>query len=173
MPENLYFRQPSTQRILVDILFIFCKLNSDVGYRQGMHEILAPVLWVVERDAVDPASIDTAEAGDRKLLDMLDAEHIEHDAFTLFGLIMQNAKPFYATGESEKRGGSGAQSDTPMLLRSRRIFEQYLPRVDPELGQHLTNIEIIPQIFLVYGFVAQNLQLCANFVQALGPSSLW
>ena len=53
MPENLYFRQPDTQRMLVDILFIFCKLNPDVSYRQGMHELLAPILWVVERDAID------------------------------------------------------------------------------------------------------------------------
>ena len=38
---------------LRDILFIFCKLNPDVSYRQGMHELLAPVLWVIERDAID------------------------------------------------------------------------------------------------------------------------
>lgn len=36
-----------------DVLFVFCKLNPDVGYRQGMHEILAPVLWVVETEAID------------------------------------------------------------------------------------------------------------------------
>lgn len=56
MPENLYFREPKTQAMLLDILFIFCKLNRDVGYRQGMHELLAPVLWVVERDAINTST---------------------------------------------------------------------------------------------------------------------
>src|ERR1700710_343134 len=98
MPENLYFRQPDTQRMLLDILFIYCKLNPDVGYRQGMHELLAPVLWAVERDAVeigDPAK-GLAQNGSQAVLQTaLDSRYIEHDTFTLFGLIMQTAKSFY------------------------------------------------------------------------------
>ena len=35
IPENLYFRQPSTQNALLDMLFVWSKLNPDVGYRQG------------------------------------------------------------------------------------------------------------------------------------------
>lgn len=35
MPEEPYFRQSDAQQKLLDILFIFCKLNQDVGYRQG------------------------------------------------------------------------------------------------------------------------------------------
>ena len=36
---------------MTDILFIYCKLNQDVSYRQGMHELLAPLYWVLEHDA--------------------------------------------------------------------------------------------------------------------------
>lgn len=49
MPEEPYFRQQETQRILLDVLFVFCKINQDIGYRQGMHEVLAPVLWAVSQ----------------------------------------------------------------------------------------------------------------------------
>ena len=53
MPDESYFRQTHTQRMMLDILFVFCKINQDVGYRQGMHELLAPILWVVEHDSLD------------------------------------------------------------------------------------------------------------------------
>lgn len=116
-----------------------------------MHEILAPILWVVEHDAIEPNSFGAAtDSGKNGLLaDTLDAEYIEHDAFTLYGLVMQNAKSFFAPGPSERKGSPGTQSDSPMLLRSRRIFDQYLVKVDPDLARHLTKIDIVPQIFLM------------------------
>lgn len=40
------------QEHLTDILFIYCKLNQDVSYRQGMHELLAPLYWVVATESV-------------------------------------------------------------------------------------------------------------------------
>ena len=152
MPDNLYFREPTTQSALLDILFIFCKLNADIGYRQGMHEILAPVLWVVSRDAIDPESLATpAEStleADELLTVALDARFVEHDAFTLFCIMMQNAKSFYEMGSSGQHLGAGA-SNSPIVERSKRIHEEYLRRVDPELAYHLTTIEILPQIFLM------------------------
>src|ERR1700742_1359870 len=95
MPEHLYFRQSDTQRILLDILFIFCKLNPDVSYRQGMHELLAPTLWVVERDAIDLGQSSKAMGDDATIVIVFDPEYVEHDAFALFSQIMQSAKNFY------------------------------------------------------------------------------
>jgi TBC1 domain family protein 5 len=140
--------------MMLDIIFIFCKLNPDIGYRQGMHEVLAPILWVVERDAIDPGSIERGRntgSESRLLHEICDNRFVEHDTFTLFQLVMKNAKFFYAPAE----GGSGSsqsvpQNDTPMLIRSRRIFEQYLPMADPTLAAHLKKMDIVPQIFLMY-----------------------
>ncbi len=153
MPEEPYFRSPETQRISLDILFIFCKINQDVGYRQGMHEVLAPILWVVEQDAIenshsrDPNSI---------LEQTLDAAYIEHDAFTLLSLIMRSAKSFYELAEPDRRvstpfggGKSPEQAASPIVGRSKRIHEVYLGRLDPELAKHLSDIEVLPQIFLM------------------------
>lgn len=80
MPENPYFRQPETQRMLLDILFIFCKLNGDVGYRQGMHEIAAPILWVVENDAIQIGESSRTMGQDGLIKTFFDAEFIEHGA---------------------------------------------------------------------------------------------
>ncbi|USP78537.1 hypothetical protein yc1106_05811 [Curvularia clavata] len=143
MPDNVYFRQPATQNMMLDILFVWCKMHPNIGYRQGMHEILAPVLWVVERDAIELAQ-QKLGAKDRTLADMLDSAYIEHDTHMLFSVIMQTAKSFYAPAET----GSTAKN-TPMLARSSRIFEDYLARVDPGLHGHLVKLDIVPQIFLL------------------------
>ncbi len=46
------FREAQVQQVLVSILLIWCKVNADVSYRQGMHELLAIVYLVVEKDSV-------------------------------------------------------------------------------------------------------------------------
>jgi TBC1 domain family protein 5 len=127
--------------MMLDILFVWCKMHPSIGYRQGMHEVLAPLLWVVERDAVD---IDTESTVDQTLADMLDSTYIEHDTHTLFALIMQTAKSFFAPAEP-----GSTTKETPMLARSSRIFDIYLPKVDPELHAHLIKLDIVPQIFLL------------------------
>jgi TBC1 domain family protein 5 len=142
MPENLYFRQPDTQRMMLDILFVFCKLNPDLGYRQGMHELLAPMLWVVERDAVNLGQSSKAMGEDAVIRAVYDADHIEHDAFALFGQVMQNAKSFYEQT-------THAATDNPMVLRSKRIVFDMLAKVDRELSTHLEKLDIMPQIFLM------------------------
>ena len=146
MQDNFFFREPSTQKKLLDILFIYSKLNPDTGYRQGMHELLAPILWVVDCDAVDarPSQDDSSsgESADKDMmLDILDAAFVEHDAFSLFCALMQTAKAFYEVGDSKT---------SPLVGRSRRIHEELLATIDPELEHHLSSIEILPQIYLVY-----------------------
>ena len=128
--------------MLVDILFIFCKLNPDVSYRQGMHEILAPIVWVIERDAIDLGQSSKILGEDAVIKDVFDAEFIEHDTFALFAQVMQSAKNFY-----EHTTMSGKEN--PMVARSRRIFGDMLPLVDEKLAKHLENIDIVPQIFLI------------------------
>ena len=142
MPENTFFRQPETQRMLLDILFVWCKLHQDVSYRQGMHELLAPILWIVERDAIDLGPSSKAHGEDVIVRTVFDAESIEHDAFALFGQLMQSAKGFY---EQTTHQGN----ENPIVARSRRIFEEMLPQVDPELAEHLRRIDIVPQVFLI------------------------
>ncbi|TKA74040.1 hypothetical protein B0A49_02725 [Cryomyces minteri] len=157
MPDNFYFRQPTTQTMLLDILFVFRKLNPDVGYRQGMHEVLAPILWVVERDAIEPESLvatsRTRPQGSTLLPEVFDACYVEHDTFTLFGLIMRNAKSFYEPGMHGKILKSttkiGQQNDNPMVVRCKHIFEELLPQADPGLAAHLQEIDVVPQIFLM------------------------
>lgn len=153
MPDNLYFREPSTQAMLLDILFIFCKLNKDLGYRQGMHEVLAPILWVISRDVIDPESLEQDSElhsdVDNLMLSSFSEKYVEHDTFTLFAIIMQTVKSFYEMGSTEPPPVSAPSNNSPIVERSKRIHEGYLRQADLELAEHLTAIEVLPQIFLI------------------------
>lgn len=50
-PEHgSYFQTPGCQGVLRRILLLWCIRHPDHGYRQGMHELLAPLLYVLEAD---------------------------------------------------------------------------------------------------------------------------
>ena len=156
MPDVDFFREVQNQERLLNILFIFCKLNTDVGYRQGMHEVLAPVLWVVSEDTLplSPTDDGVTEASpngstEDLLKSLLDPQHVEHDAFTLFCIIMQTAKSFYETGD-QSRSSLNPSSNAPIVERSRRIHEDLLRQADIGLANHLNSIDILPQIFVMY-----------------------
>ncbi|KAH8199643.1 hypothetical protein TruAng_006173 [Truncatella angustata] len=144
LPDEPFYHEPRTQTLILDILFIYCKLNPDVGgYRQGMHELLAPVAYVLEQDAIDPNGTAIGGAADLTMVEMLDANFIEHDAFALFSKLMERAKFFYETSDDSKI------SQSTIVEKSQHIHEVLLYKVDPDLSSHLKNIEVLPQIFLI------------------------
>ncbi|KAK9781943.1 putative Rab-GTPase-TBC domain-containing protein [Seiridium cardinale] len=144
LPDEPFYHEPSIQTLILDILFIYCKLNPDVGgYRQGMHELLAPIVYVLEQDAINPNGAANEGVADLTMVEMLDANFLEHDAFALFSKLMEHAKVFYETGENSNAGQS------TIVEKSQHIHEVLLYKVDPDLSKHLKNIEVLPQIFLI------------------------
>jgi TBC1 domain family protein 5 len=145
MQDNFFFREPSTKKKMLDILFIYSKLNPDTGYRQGMHEILAPILWVVECDALDSAPLpeddQQQDEGIGLMRTALDFEYVEHDSFNLFCAVMQTTKSFYEMGHTK--------DSSPIVARCHRIHEEILAVIDPELANHLQFIGILPQVYLM------------------------
>ncbi|RMZ77773.1 hypothetical protein DV737_g4183, partial [Chaetothyriales sp. CBS 132003] len=142
--DNFFFKEPETQRKLLDILFIFSKLNPDTGYRQGMHELLGTLLWAISEDAVDASSVlaaDREKDGARLMMDTLSSEWVEADSFTLFCAVMQNVKSSYETGEN--------RDSSPIIDRSRKIHEELLATYDPELALRLQVIGVLPQIYAI------------------------
>ncbi|KAI1326357.1 rab-GTPase-TBC domain-containing protein [Xylariaceae sp. FL0255] len=156
LPDEPFYHQPHIQALITDVLFIYCKLNPETGgYRQGMHELLAPIVYVVEQDALDPTNAASDTSADLRMVEMLDASFIEHDSFALFSKVMDYAKAFYETGENADNGSAnmssfGMQSIRSSIVdKSQYIHEVCLYKVDPELSNHLKSIEILPQIFLI------------------------
>jgi TBC1 domain family protein 5 len=46
-PDIGYFRDDDVQQQLTNILFLYAVMHPDIEYRQGMHELLAPVYYAV------------------------------------------------------------------------------------------------------------------------------
>ena len=113
-----------------------------------MHELLAPLLWVVDRDAIEPSSLGkgSTDREDDLMRALLDASHVEHDSFMLFCSIMQTARAYYEHGE--QRSSSGTLDAIPIVNRCQYIHEELLSTTDLELADHLQALEILPQIFL-------------------------
>lgn len=151
MPDMPHFRDPAVQASLREILFVYCKLNEDLGYRQGMHELVAVLLWVLGGDAVAVAvGEEGQDQDDAVMCVVLDPRYVDHDTFSLFQVIMRAAKAWYELGEEDAGGrGRPPRGKPPIVEKSRYIHEQLLMQVDPELGDHLKALDVLPQVFLM------------------------
>lgn len=127
-PDIEYFRSEAVQKSLTNILFIYSKLNPDVSYKQGMHELAAPMLWVVAQDCILEDD-----------MGFFKSEYSEADAFELFSQIMKSVKPWYMSVDS--------RSQPPIVTKSVHIQEDLLRKADPELYKALKTNAIEPQIW--------------------------
>lgn len=147
MPDEANYHNERIQRIVLDVLFIYCKLHPERGgYRQGMHELLAPIVHVLEQDAIEHSTVKSTTL-DELMLEVLDFTYIEHDAYILFAKLMEHAQEFYEIKEPNE--GDVREQSSSIVERSRHIHEVCLHQIDPDLATHLKNIEILPQIFLM------------------------
>ncbi|KAK7206535.1 rab-GTPase-TBC domain-containing protein [Myxozyma melibiosi] len=145
-PDFDYFRDPKVQNTMLDILFVYTKMNPVVSYQQGMHELLAPIFYVMSLDALDTPA-ETPSEEDKLMYDTLSSSYIEHDSFTLFNLIMQNAWEWYAAVGKTKGVTENGRQIPPIVTKARKIQEQFLRKIDPELERHLRNLDIEPQMW--------------------------
>lgn len=93
------------------ILFVFAKLNPDIGYVQGMNEILAPIIYVCSSN---PAIIWASE--------------VEADAYHLFATVMASLQVLYARTPENPLSGADLQ-----MARLAKLLRQH----DAALWQHL------------------------------------
>ncbi|KAG1183615.1 hypothetical protein G6F36_008317 [Rhizopus arrhizus] len=160
-PDVDFFRSNEIQQHLTDILFIYCKLNRDTSYRQGMHELLAPLYWVLATDSLDISDMDQSimDPATKVMVQVLDSAYVEHDAYILFNNLMKHGKPWYEFNEGS---ANKAKTDTlpenipkpsesarlnPVVMICHRIHHQYLHTVDPLLYKHLQDFGIEPQLY--------------------------
>jgi TBC1 domain family protein 5 len=141
----------------VQVLTLWALENPSPSYRQGMHELLAPLVYVLEtekwvadeeergesqrglRNGGSAAAAAAGGGGDETILrQQLDGAYTEHDAYALFCRLMVVMADFYA-GVEEHR-----------LLSQHivcQIYDPLLKHSDPALFNHLTQLEITPQLF--------------------------
>ncbi|GMF44225.1 unnamed protein product [Phytophthora fragariaefolia] len=101
------------QQQMLYILFVFTKLHPEVGYVQGMNEILAPIIYVC---SANPATVWASE--------------MEADAYHLFASIMEPLEPLYFRFPENPLDGANVQ-----MSRLAKVLRQH----DAALWQHLVH----------------------------------
>ncbi|XP_059478936.1 TBC1 domain family member 5 [Neocloeon triangulifer] len=157
-----FFREKSIQEKMVAILFCYARTNPDMCYRQGMHEILAPLLFVLHSD--HQALMHAREHAPvmSEIIQVLDPQNLEADAYTLFCRIMSAIESSYrisnvapsSTGHfpyetckevlSKRRD---SKHDNELLAQLNYIHDNILVPKDPELANHLVKLDIPLTLF--------------------------
>nr|XP_033786570.1 TBC1 domain family member 5 [Geotrypetes seraphini]XP_033786571.1 TBC1 domain family member 5 [Geotrypetes seraphini]XP_033786572.1 TBC1 domain family member 5 [Geotrypetes seraphini]XP_033786573.1 TBC1 domain family member 5 [Geotrypetes seraphini]XP_033786574.1 TBC1 domain family member 5 [Geotrypetes seraphini]XP_033786575.1 TBC1 domain family member 5 [Geotrypetes seraphini]XP_033786576.1 TBC1 domain family member 5 [Geotrypetes seraphini]XP_033786577.1 TBC1 domain family member 5 [Ge len=159
-PEMQYFQQENVRKILTDVLFCYARENEQLLYKQGMHELLAPVIFTLHCD--HQAFLHASEAAhpSEEMKVLLDPEYLEHDSYAMFLNIMRTAEVWFSTFEQDMpREKDTVMSSVPfarpqdlgpsiaIVTKVNHIQDFLLKKHDIELYMHLNRLEIAPQIY--------------------------
>ena len=85
--NNDIFKLETHADVLERILYIYAKINKDVGYVQGMNEIISPIYYCYSLDKT------------------CDLENIEADTFWSFSALMEDIKKYFININDKQKGG--------------------------------------------------------------------
>ena len=164
-PDIGYFRDVEVQYQLTNILYLYSVSNPAIGYRQGMHELLAPLYYAVDYDSIS----ESTGLDDLELKEMCSRTWVAADAWALFLTIMHGVSPWYEWREGEEAAGTTKPSPfanhvhlnpdgkvdlkpyvAPIVQACNHIQGTLLKTVDPSLWKKLQGDGIEPQIYGMY-----------------------
>lgn len=117
-----------------------------------MHELLAPLLYAIDFDSLDPTFASSSNI-DPELAELCDPNWMAADAHALFSIIMANVSSWY---EWQEPPTSLVPADgqveikpfiAPIVTICNQIHGQYLRKSDPALHAKLKESQIEPQIY--------------------------
>lgn len=116
-----------------------------------MHELLAPLLYAIDFDSLDPSLASTSSL-DPELAELCDPTWIAADAHALFSVIMANVGEWYEWQEPPAPPHTDGQVEikpfiAPIVTICNTIHGQYLRNSDPALFAKLKESQIEPQIY--------------------------
>uniref|UniRef100_A0A8B9QEM2 TBC1 domain family member 5 n=1 Tax=Apteryx owenii TaxID=8824 RepID=A0A8B9QEM2_APTOW len=159
-PEMQYFQQENVRKILTDVLFCYARENEQLLYKQGMHELLAPIVFILHCDHQAFSHASEAAQPSEEMKVLLNPEYLEHDAYAMFTRLMKTAEHWFSTFEHDSQKEKDAMI-TPMpfarpqdlgpsiaiVTKVNQIQDHLLKKHDIELYMHLNRLEIAPQIY--------------------------
>jgi TBC1 domain family protein 5 len=168
-PDQLFFKQDHIQSSMLDLLFCYAKEHPDIGYRQGMHELLAPILFVLHAESRDDLETDSSINPQLKVV--MDPKYIDHDAYALFVELMEGMQHFFMSASleadihkaKEQRNGQNMKMDPRTRLpfasdeafvpssaigrKLDKIHNVLLKQIDDQLYYRLQDLGIPPQTY--------------------------
>uniref|UniRef100_A0A0L8FXM3 Rab-GAP TBC domain-containing protein n=1 Tax=Octopus bimaculoides TaxID=37653 RepID=A0A0L8FXM3_OCTBM len=168
-PEIPFFQSDQVHQLMVNVLFLYCRndqMKTHLSYRQGMHELLAPLIFVLHCDhqaflhACEIESIGLTQITESEMIrELMDPMFLEHDAYAMFCQVMATVEPWYTTKDAPTPKGKDIFNVQPfarpqdlnpsnvIITKLTRIQDYILKKYDVELHLHLERLEIVPQIY--------------------------
>nr|XP_039336292.1 TBC1 domain family member 5 isoform X3 [Saimiri boliviensis boliviensis] len=159
-PEMQFFQQENVRKILTDVLFCYARENEQLLYKQGMHELLAPIVFVLHCDHQAFLHASESAQPSEEMKTLLNPEYLEHDAYAMFSQLMETAEPWFSTFEHDgQKGRETLMTPIPfarpqdlgptiaIVTKVNQIQDHLLKKHDIELYMHLNRLEIAPQIY--------------------------
>ncbi|RYR13742.1 hypothetical protein Ahy_B04g070574 isoform A [Arachis hypogaea] len=143
-----YFQTPGCQGILRRILLLWCLRHPECGYRQGMHELLAPLLYVLQVDVQTIVLLSDAYGAEGELGIVLSEKFMEHDAYCMFDALMSGVRGSVAMADFfSSFPVAGSQTGLPPVIEASTALYHLLCLVDSSLYSHLLDLGVEPQYF--------------------------
>nr|XP_031532910.1 TBC1 domain family member 5 [Vicugna pacos] len=159
-PEMQFFQQENVRKILTDVLFCYARENEQLLYKQGMHELLAPIVFTLHCDHQAFLHASESAQPSEEMKTLLNPEYLEHDAYAMFSQLMETAEPWFSTFEHDgQKGKEPLMTPIPfarpqdlgptiaIVTKVNQIQDHLLKKHDIELYMHLNRLEIAPQIY--------------------------
>ncbi|ALC46240.1 CG8449, partial [Drosophila busckii] len=159
-----FFRKALIQNAMTNILFYYAREHPYMCYRQGMHEILAPIIFVLYSDHQSLLHFSEIDKDDinETLLNVLDPAQLEADTYSIFSRLMASVECYYrvtnlvptAEGQIEKKTPSDLpaadtepQTEVEVISQLNFIRDKILAKQDQHLHHYLLKMEIPLHIF--------------------------
>lgn len=164
-PNVDFYRKENIQEIMIDILFCYAREYPTICYRQGMHEIVAPLIFVLHSDHQNLAHIqeETEINLDSTLETVLNPFYLEEDSYHLFCRIMHSLELFYRINDmtitesgqltniperpDSPKSPSKKSSEIEVVHQLNIIREKIFAKQDLHLHNHLLKLEIPLALF--------------------------
>jgi hypothetical protein len=142
--DDEYFQSDKRRSQLLSILLIWSLQNKNISYRQGMHEIIGPILMCVEAESDAWILENKKNSIDKHILsESFTSNNIEAYSYWLFNRIMVELKPLYDPTPS----ASVKASEPAVVHYCTKIQEHFLRDLDPVLCKHLEDNFIPAQLY--------------------------
>lgn len=142
--EDEYFHNKTKRDLLLAILVIWSAEHPMTSYRQGMHEVLGAIVYVMDMEqtgwqqAINTGIIPPTHP----LVQSFQLSSIEAYAFYFFERIMLELEPLY-----DPLPVSGHDNVPFVVTYCTKIQEHYLGTLDPPLCNHLERLYIQSQLY--------------------------
>lgn len=122
---------------ILEILFVYARLNPGIRYVQGMNELLAPIYFIVAQHAESELGHGTLDGDGQQVARQASAE-AEAVAFFCFTALMAETRDrFCESLDHTTLGVTGTMGTVSSLLAA----------ADAELAAHLGNEKVAPQFY--------------------------